>query len=539
MKNRIRLMGRLLAGILLATLPLGVVGSVAEIVSPVPGSNLSKNPLEFRWTAGAGGRFVLDVGTEGVGSSDVFRSGFLEADVMALEVPDIPSRQPIYVRLWSERAPGANSYFISDYTYNTDLDRDGILDEIDGQAGLTNPMIVMEGSDHRMTLLGSERLASVESPSLFDETKTEVSFAQAQNLARRVYEHFADDFDFLIFASRQPTTPPGSYYGRFYGARNQIDGIGIGHFDDTSSFGSAGQLQGVIHLTSVRGLPNGPSLHELAHNWGHSMRSIPTAVGNHWGYSNVGGQLGGWQPGSLLALGENRYQARNPRSGEIGPWGSFANGGNGLPYSEFELYTMGLIEAGEVTHDIKIANDFAWFDTDDGIFSASSIKTVTMDEIIKIDGRRLPAPATSQRAFRALYIILTDRPLTLGEWQRLDQDVYQFQLPENDGERHNFNFWEATRGLATLSMDGLTQHLIDRPDGAPRLTNLRFSPTDPRVTLIDVRTETGFVYSLEHSTDLTTWNRGNSLLGTGRTLTFSSPPFDGPVRFFRVIRTQE
>ena len=220
--------------------------------------------------------------------------------------------------------------------------------------------IEVEGSDHRFKIFGSERLASIESRTLFEKTNTNVNHGQAQALSRRVYEHFHDDFDFIIFASNQSAVPAGSYYGRFYEAQNKIEGVGKRQFDNTSNFGSQGRLQGVIHLTSTWGLTGGPSLHEITHKWGNDMASVPTEVGGHWGYSNIGGQLGGWQPGSLVELGDNKYKARNPNTGEFGSWGSFANGGNGLPYSQFELYAMGLIEASEVGHDIKIAKDFKW-----------------------------------------------------------------------------------------------------------------------------------------------------------------------------------
>ena len=319
-----------------------------------------------------------------------------------------------------------------------------------------NPRLVIEGSDHRFKIFGSERLASIESRTLFEKTNTNVNHGQAQALSRRVYEHFHDDFDFIIFASNQSAVPAGSYYGRFYEAQNKIEGVGKRQFENTSNFGSQGRLQGVIHLTSTWGLTGGPSLHEITHKWGNDMASVPTDVGSHWGYSNIGGQLGGWQPGSLVELGDNKYKARNPNTGEFGSWGSFANGGNGLPYSQFELYTMGLIEASEVGHDIKIAKDFKWVEPGKGIFSASSINTVTMDEVIEIDGLRSPGPSESQKQFRILYVILTDKPLTLSQWQSYDEDVSNFQIQEDNGSSL-YNFWEATRGLASLKMDELAK----------------------------------------------------------------------------------
>ena len=184
--------------------------------------------------------------------------------------------------------------------------------------------IEVEGSDHRFKILAAERLASIESRTLFEKTNTNVNHGQAQALSRRVYEHFHDDLTLLSLRLINPLSPAGSYYGRFYEAQNKIEGVGKRQFDNTSNFGSQGRLQGVIHLTSTWGLTGGPSLHEITHKWGNDMASVPTEVGGHWGYSNIGGQLGGWQPGSLVELGDNKYKARNPTQGSLGSWGSFA-----------------------------------------------------------------------------------------------------------------------------------------------------------------------------------------------------------------------
>jgi hypothetical protein len=532
---KFRLIGAL-ATVCSVCVPVVLLGNGAEITSPTPGSKLVSSSVLFHWTAGSGEKFLLFVGTEGLGSSDIFESYYLPSETTSLQVEGIPTNRPVNVRLWCQSRRGA-PWYASDYNYNSDLDSDGILDIIDSQVGFTDPMLQLEGSDHRLTILGSERLVSIESQILFNETNTEVSLPEARALSRRVYEHFQDDFDFLIFASNQPDVPSGSYFGKFFGAQNSIDGIGKGRSNTTSSFGSDGQLQGVIHLTSSGGLRGGPSLHELAHNWANSMKSIPTAIGAHWGFSNIGGQLGGWQAGSLVDLGNNLYQARNPRSGNIGSWGSFANGGNALPYSDLELYTMGLIEPSDVKQNIKIANDFAWSDREEGIFSASSITTRSMEQVISIDGPRIPRPSISQKEFRTLYVLLTDRPLTLEEWQNFDQDVYNFQLPADDAY-YLYNFWEATRGLATLSMDHLTSSLINTPDIAPRLQNLRFTDTVPPSALVDIDSDPGFVYQLEYSSDLMIWHRGEEKSGTGSAITFASDTAGVSLRFFRVVRSQ-
>lgn len=500
----------------------------AVIISPIPGSNFSNSNVIFNWTAGDGG-YVLYVGTTR-GSYDIYNSGYISSGTLTHTVNDVPSSSIVHVRLWSETAPGSGSYNIRDYTYNSDIDRDGILDSIDPNPGISDPMTTLSGSDYSLTILGSGRIAVLESALLFNDTFDDMSTSEARSVTERVYEHLSDEFDFIIIASKQASVPSGSYYGRFYNAQNNITGIGKGIFDSTKLFGSSGKLQGAIHLTSTGGLSSGPSLHELAHNWGNSMTSVPTDIGGHWGYSSIGGQLGGWKSGSLVDLGDGKYQAKNPRTGDIGGFGGNANGGNSLPYSELELYTMGLIGADEISHDIKIANGFSWVDYESGTFSATSITTTTMSQVISTDGTRLPNNTTSQKNFRILYLILTDTPLTLSEWAEYDADAQAFGFAGSEGTS-SYNFWEATGGRASLNMEDLQSTMLsDRF----MITSINLSSDSPRIAQVVVPSENGITYTLEYSTNLTSWTDGDFREGINAPLTLVHPVGSNEKMYFRV-----
>ncbi|BCX46572.1 hypothetical protein HAHE_04800 [Haloferula helveola] len=500
----------------------------AALTSPEPGSTLANSTVTFTWTAGPGG-YYLYVGTS-VGSFDIHNSGYIAPGTLSRQVTGVPTASPVYVRLWCETSSGSGQYYIDDYTFNTDIDGDGIRDSIDPNPGVADPMVVRSGSDHILTVLGSGRVAVIESASLFGSTFDDMSTTEARGVAQRVYEHFQDDFDFIMIASNQASVPGGSYYGRFYNARNDIGGIGKSTFDSTALFGSSGQLQGAIHLTSTGGLIGGPSLHELAHNWGNSMASVPTAVGGHWGYSNIGGQLGGWAPGTLESLGGNLYRAKNPRTLTFQGFGGNANGGNSLPYSQFELYTMGLIDAEDITQEIKVANGFAWADYATGQFTATSITSLTMAEVVSTDGARTPDSSTSQKDFRVLYLILTDGPLTLGEWADFDADVEVFARNAASGGS-SYNFWEATGGLATLTMDGLIESLVPEEF---RIDSLVFLPGTPRTVRVSIMSELGKNYTLEHATTLSGWIDGASTAGTGGTIQLDHVVGTAPKMQFRV-----
>ena len=85
-----------------------------------------------------------------------------------------------------------------------------------------------------------------------------------------------------------------------------------------------------------------------------------------------------------------------------------------IPYSNFELYLAGLIGPNEIGHDLKRAVDFKWIDQKNGVFSASDIQTTTIEEYITEVGERVPNYLESPKHFEALYVVISDVPLTRG-----------------------------------------------------------------------------------------------------------------------------
>ena len=143
--------------------------------------------------------------------------------------------------------------------------------------------------------------------------------------------------------------------------------------------------------------------------------------GSHWGVSSINGQLGGFDLSTLQDLGDNWYTAE--------PFGTYANGGNSVPYSNFELYLMGLIPPEEV-EDIVLfrgiaatAGDFF----DEHKWYADKKITVTIEDIIEKLGPRVPDHTESQKEFRIMTLVLTDEPLTEEEWTYFSNQAKNFE----------------------------------------------------------------------------------------------------------------
>jgi hypothetical protein len=310
------------------------------------------------------------------------------------------------------------------------------------------------GSAFSLGVFGSGRFAVMQlQPDAYDRWKDgRQTVQEVRALVQTTSQFFADVFDFVVFITDEDTIDPGVYYGMNYSVRNDTQGIGP-QYDSTSRYGVWTRLQSVIHLSSEAALRSGAGLHELAHRWANYV--LPSATqGNdaHWSFSDVGGQLGGWQAGTLRDLGDDVWQADGP-GGHV-TFQTVSNGGNVVPYASLELYLMGLIGPEETQQEFQIADEAEWVDASRGIFRADRIRTVTLDDVIAQWGPRIPDVTTSQKAFRALVIVLAPAPLPPARLALYDADVGAFGLAGDDGT-YLYNFWEATGGRATMQMDGL------------------------------------------------------------------------------------
>ena len=194
------------------------------------------------------------------------------------------------------------------------------------------------------------------------------------------------------------------------------------------------------------------------HRWGNSI--VPTVDPAHWGFSSANGVIGGFDIADLVDHGGGRHT--------VGEFGSVAHGNPTRPYSPIELYIAGLIPPEEVP-DLWVAEDGEWLDehTDDGhrLFTASKVRTYTIEDIIAMNGVRVPNHTLSQKEFRAAVILLIDENHPLYKWQldRLSDAFESFSHPGPSAfyaySYDTYNFWEATGGRATITIDGLSRSL--------------------------------------------------------------------------------
>ena len=328
-----------------------------------------------------------------------------------------------------------------------------------------------------------------------------------QDYTARFYEHFSDEFDFLIFVANVIELEPGGVSGAFFNhVKNYVQGIGLDTFSDNSSWGSAGKLQGAIFFSDYQPFPftsnfRGFIQHELMHRWA-AFLDEPLSDGPHWNdHTNISGVLGGgFRSDSdfeeIVDLGGGRYTGAKHRNYiDPDPIDSMRS-----PFVPLELYLAGFIPPEEVSDIFWAAVDGEWlfdeagnFLTDkngDRIFSAREIKKYTIDDIIAGHGPRVPNHLQAQKDFRAAVILLVseDYPATREILEGVSDDALWFShageygLVNRDGWRL-WNFYEATGGRGTITMDDLS-HFQSRAR-AKRLVPSSFGTLPPPI--VDIR----------------------------------------------------
>lgn len=322
------------------------------------------------------------------------------------------------------------------------------------------------------------------------------------------YEHFSDQFDFLIFIPNlthyQMQRSDWANRNFYQGVYNDTKGIGKDSFF-SSAYGSAQRLQGVIWFsqTTVDPFPDdparvgytadgsiyqphtklyeGPFLYEVMHRWANY---IVEPVG-HWTWNSANGILGGFDIATLVDHGGGRYSA----DGSVPGYDGFSNGGwrgNFIPYSPIELYLAGLIPPEEVP-DLWVAGkncigvvdeDGYW---DDKSFITHQARTYTIEDIIAEHGPRIPDHTQSQKNFRAAVILLIseDYPTDTKMLDLLSEDVSFMSHAGYDQNDEIYNFYEATGGRATITMDGLSS--LKRRGAGKRLVPSSYGTPPPIV----------------------------------------------------------
>jgi len=274
-----------------------------------------------------------------------------------------------------------------------------------------------------------------------------IDINQVDAAAREFYGYYHDDYDFLQIVYVEPSYPANRYH---FAVRNDVDGIGETKFNSTSLYGSTGKLQGItVFPVDFFFDPGETSFsHELGHQWVLFLKNSVLLPGPHWPLSTMAhGVMGFNIPGSSVG-GDFPYDVTAVTSTTA----RLTDAPVTKEFSDFDLYLMGLLPPSAVAPGIIVQGNPC-----NGCTLPSS--TITINDVINVNGARVPAAAASQKFFDvAVVVISRDRLLTDDEMAVLEYFAARGEattaLPYTSGFSRGTTkpFFVATRGLGHVNL---------------------------------------------------------------------------------------
>ncbi len=253
--------------------------------------------------------------------------------------------------------------------------------------------------------------------------------------AKRFYAVQPDSFDQLVLLTDFDLL--GADFAAFYaGVRNEVLGLGMSQYDFTSQVGSAGRLQGFLHMNHINFWPDDPN--------------TPTPLVFNASYLDVLGQEAEHEWGAYVRFNREGQASDLTLGRGLGHWSFFldtegsvmeGNGwrdnGNGTfttvrasdNFSLLDHYLIGLRPAEEVAPFFLIENPNQAFNCygrngdcapELGVTVLGAKRLLSVNDIIATEGQRNPSVAASPKVFRQGYIYLLRQGATASQ-QNLDK----------------------------------------------------------------------------------------------------------------------
>lgn len=230
-------------------------------------------------------------------------------------------------------------------------------------------------------------------------------------IAREFFRTHPDNYDFIVaFSTFEFDTGDATAF--HWPVQNKIQGIGLPQFDVSNLFGSQGKLQGFTDMAALSRYSTDPlepdfekvlgvMAHEILHQWASHVRfrlpdgsTSDALLGRdnaHWSYL-------------LNSDASVEYGAQWKDNGD----GTFTSVGIRKFFSPLDLYLMGFYRKEEVPPFFLIDNP-AIDKTQlpqENVTITGTRREVTIDDIIAVEGERVPAADQSQKEFRIAFVLL-------------------------------------------------------------------------------------------------------------------------------------
>lgn len=257
-----------------------------------------------------------------------------------------------------------------------------------------------------------------------------------------VYDRFKDDFDFLVLrgVGMQPTEET---WANSLHMSNATLGIGVRSMTQSLAYtGSDGRLKTILYSHGGNAFP--AFLHELGHHACFFLDHQDLPLSDGRGHIT--------RPKSHVGQDDFAQHLIENASGDF-VLGLKGVGTYNNPYSMLELYLMGLVGPSDVPPE-HFVFDPAYLNRPLGIVvPRDKTRRVTIDDIVRIYGPRVPDVTQSPKAFRLLHVVVSDRALKPAELL-LEHTVAAFAESKPEGAAATMpplTFWVATGGRGSVT----------------------------------------------------------------------------------------
>jgi uncharacterized protein (TIGR03437 family) len=247
--------------------------------------------------------------------------------------------------------------------------------------------------------------------------------AQALDLvaaSRRFYETHDDAYDYLAFFNANGVQPGSGVLAFETSVRTHRLGIGDTPIDVGRQYGSANRLQAVLNMGPVSNYPSNPNaahplrfstgdtgLTVLAHEIGHLFLAFSSIrnPANPAARPMLGRQLFHWNfrfNSDASILEGNRIRDDGPNANP-----RFVTTATVQGFSALDQYLMGLRPAEEVEPTFLVENATTTaIDPRVGVGFNGDRREIRVDDLIAVDGRRIPDHTVEQRRYRIAFILI-------------------------------------------------------------------------------------------------------------------------------------
>ena len=252
-------------------------------------------------------------------------------------------------------------------------------------------------------------------------------------LTRKFYRSHSDSYDQLVVWSDAPVINDAFAYETT--VKNEIRGIGVDTYDLAADFGSAGRLRSLVVMDWLGKYPDSPTQKFLGEN--NTVSVLGQESGHRWLAFLAFRDRNGERSNALLGrdlvhwsfFTDSDASVMEGNDIEDLGGGSFRTVGAVQRYSRLDQYAMGLISDAAVPPFFYVESPTNMSSTrtnesspEVGVTFNGTRRDVLIQDIIAIQGPRVPSAADSSRLHRQafVYLVSSGRTADSGQISKLD-----------------------------------------------------------------------------------------------------------------------